>query len=105
MAPHEPDAMTTASAFFRRCNTGTATSRAPFQYPVLNAGCPQQASSSGYSTLCPRFSRICTMPMPTRGNIKSTKQGINSVTVMLFGHEDAYHDLNTNDLNTIFNVR
>ena len=65
--------------FFNLSTTRTATSRASFQQPVLNAGCPQQTIDSSKSTLWPSFSKIRTMLIPTDGTSASMKHGMKSV--------------------------
>src|SRR5271155_1560853 len=80
MVVHEPEGQTTISALRKICTKRSATGRASFQYPVLNAGCPQQVCSRGNSVSYPIRRSTRTMSRPTSGASWSTKHGTNRDT-------------------------
>src|SRR5258708_40197270 len=80
MVVHDPEGHTTISAFLNTRRNFSAQGRVSFQYPVLNAGCPQQVWSRGKSTSQPIRRRTFTVSIATSGSSWSTKQGTKSDT-------------------------
>src|SRR5258708_39154280 len=81
MVVHDPEGHTTTSAFLNTRRNFSAQGRASFQYPVLNAGFPQQVWSRGKSTSQPIRRRTFTVSIATSGSSWSTKQGTKSDTL------------------------
>src|SRR5208282_127913 len=81
MVVQDPEGDTTTSAEPKTRTKRSASGRASSQYPVLNAGCPQQVWASGKSTSYPIRRSTRTTSIPTWGWSWSTKHGMNRETL------------------------
>src|SRR5260370_6627953 len=85
MVVQEPEGHTMCSASLKMRKNLSAQGRASSQYPLLNAGWPQQVWSSGKLTSQPTRRKTVTVSTATSGRSWSTKHGTKSETLRVIG--------------------
>src|SRR5260370_19571703 len=85
MVVQEPEGHTMCSASLKMRKNLSAQGRASSQYPLLNAGWPQQVWSSGKLTSQPTRRKTVTVSTAASGKSWSTKHGTKSETLRVIG--------------------